>query len=421
MAAIVARTRRKARYHCKDANRRGDFPNRAIFTDATFGHRASFKAATFGSRANFTCAIFGKWANFKAATFGRRANFAGAAFGKSVGFKNATFGWKANFAGAAFGDWAVFSMTLFKRGVVFAGKSMDQWTTDFADQADEKIEEAREKRHVDSWTRSGSGPDRLLNISFAGARFDGEVDFSGRTFQQAANFTNAHFYSPPDFDAATHLDRIDFSGTLIGFARPGRLHWTTETKVPLRLRALRKLAEDTKNHDLERDLYIEERKAERGVYLVQRFRDWVKDPKRKWALSAHLSWIVVMGVYWAFADYGRSLIRPAVGLALSVWLFYWGYAAILAPLMPQAGTLDAAKYEQAVRMLALGNAVPFVGPLTIYGKVKEFLFCPSGSAECLRQTIPPEGYQWLVLSQNLISIILVFFIGLALRNYFKIK
>jgi hypothetical protein len=42
---------------------------------------------------------------------------------------------------------------------------------------------------------------------------------------------------------------------------------------PLRVRArngtkitaFRKVAEETKNHDLERDLYIEERKAERGV------------------------------------------------------------------------------------------------------------------------------------------------------------
>jgi len=32
-----------------------------------------------------------------------------------------------------------------------------------------------------------------------------------------------------------------------------------------------------------------------------------------------------------------------------------------------------------------------------------------------------EGFQLRVLSQNFLSIILVFFIGLALRNYFKIK
>ena len=49
----------------------------------------------------------------------------------------------------------------------------------------------------------------------------------------------------------------------------------------------------------------------------------------------------------------------------------WGYAAILAPFMSQAGTLDAAKYARAEWMVALGNAVPFVGPLTIDAEIKK--------------------------------------------------
>jgi hypothetical protein len=111
-------------------------------------------------------------------------------------------------------------------------------------------------------------------------------------------------------------------------------------------------------------------------------------------------WIAVMGVYWALADYGRSFVVPAAWLGLSVWLFHLVYAAILAPLMPQAGTIDAAKYEHAVGMVALGNAVPFVGPLTIDTKIKEFLFCPNNAAPCL-PPIPPEGFQLLMIAQNL--------------------
>ena len=80
---------------------------------------------------------------------------------------------------------------------------------------------------------------------------------------------------------------------------------------------------------------------------------------------------------------------------------------------------DIERYKHAVRMLTLGNAVPFVGPLTIDSKVREFLLCPRGN--CSTPIMPPDGYQWLVLSQNLLSIILFFFIGLALSNYFKIK
>jgi len=71
-------------------------------------------------------------------------------------------------------------------------------------------------------------------------------------------------------------------------------------------------------------------------------------------------------------------------------------------------------------MVAAGNAVPFVGPLTIDSEIKKLLFCPDNAVNCL-PPIPPEGFQLLVISQNVVSIVLVFFIGLALRNYFKIK
>jgi hypothetical protein len=55
--------------------------------------------------------------------------------------------------------------------------------------------------------------------------------------------------------------------------------------------------------------------------------------------------------------------------------FYWCYTEVLAKLMAKAPDIE--KYKQAVRMLALGNTVPFVGPLTIDSKVKEFLFAPA--------------------------------------------
>ena len=89
----------------------------------------------------------------------------------------------------------------------------------------------------------------------------------------------------------------------------------------------RKIAEETKNHDLERDLYIEERKAERGVYLRQRWEELKKEGWKNWPrnvvrLAIHGFWIFIMFLYWALADYGRSFVRPFVWwLALSVSFF----------------------------------------------------------------------------------------------------
>jgi hypothetical protein len=217
------------------------------------------------------------------------------------------------------------------------------------------------------------------------------------------------------------------------------------------LRAFRKIVEETKNHDLERDLYIEERKAERGVYIgklleldelkknlaaiEQKSHVWLEwrlkrrarnahwlgffaKPDKIARIIAHLLWIVVIGGYWVLSNYGRNFMLPTVWLVVSVLFFDWRYTKVLALLIANAPNVD--KYKQALGMLALGNAVPFIGPLTIDTKVKEFLFCAGEVADkCV--PIPPEGFQFLVIFQNLFSIICVFFIGLALRNYFMIK
>ena len=245
------------------------------------------------------------------AFFPGRACFANAAFGDRADFTGADFSNEAYFVGAAFGLNASFDDACFKNLLDFTGSSKEQWRRNIQVRAD-KVDE---KGHEELWKRWNSGPDRFLTISFARARFDGDAGFFGRTFQMDANFTDARFYQPPVFDGADHVDRIDFTGAYIGFARLLRPHWTTDTTVPLRLRAFRKIAEATKNHDLERDLYIEERKAERGVYLHRFFEELKRAPIMEKPLIfarllGHFLWIVVMFGYWALANYGRSFMSP---------------------------------------------------------------------------------------------------------------
>jgi hypothetical protein len=245
-------------------------PGSACFTGATFGFKATFANTAFGEGLSFSCAGFGDLANFRGATFGWLANFNNAAFGDLVSFH-----------GAAFDALAVFENTVFRGRSIFSGQTSRERAKEFEASAKKlrpDIRKALEERHKESWSHSGSGPDRFLSISFANARFDREATISARTFVEAADFTGARFYSPPDFDATTNVARIDFTGAHIGFASPGKcIHWNQDSLIPLRLRAFRKIAEDTKNQDLERDLYIEERKAERGVYLRQR---WGEAKKR---------------------------------------------------------------------------------------------------------------------------------------------
>lgn len=123
-------------------------------------------------------------------------------------------------------------------------------------------ENSLNQRHRRLWEHRGSGPDRFQSISFPNARFN-RANFSGRTFEDVVDFSNGRFFKPPIFHNVTNVVQIDFSGTCVGFALPGKRPWTFDSKIPIGLRALRKIAEETKNHDLERDLYIEERKAAR--------------------------------------------------------------------------------------------------------------------------------------------------------------
>jgi hypothetical protein len=347
-------------------------PGRACFTGAAFGGWASFAGAVFGRGARFAGAAFGNSACFTGAAFGAGASFAGAAFGAGASFAGAGFDDVASFAGAAFGDYASFAHTFFKGRVEFTGKS-EQWGRDVALGMDDKARAAFEKRHKDSWETTGSRLDRFLTISFSRARFDGIAVFSGRSFEKTADFTNARFYYPPDFDATTHASRIDFTAAHIGFVPLGRRAWTKDAQIPVRLRRLRKFAEDTKNHDLARDLYIEERKAERGLHRRQLSDELKKAPEelrkklesideqhrevwsncrhRARARNAHrlaiavkiarlvtyVLWIAVMSAYCALADYGRGFARQAIRLVSSRFIFCWCYDKILAPLMSKVG------------------------------------------------------------------------------------
>jgi hypothetical protein len=124
--------------------------------------------------------------------------------------------------------------------------------------------------------------------------------------------------------------------------------WTTHSIVAFRLGSLRKLAEGTKNHDFERDLYIEERKAERGILLTRYLRQgWNRLPR----LLVHCFWIAITGAYWLLADYGRSAIRPLVGLTASVFIFHVAYTGVLTP----RGTSIEDTFKRAVTAFTIAN------------------------------------------------------------------
>jgi hypothetical protein len=99
----------------------------------------------------------------------------------------------------------------------------------------------------------------------------------------------------------------------------------------------------------------------------------------------------------------------------SAAIFHFGCNLILEPLKQKVDPANKEYYDRAVCMLAVGNAVPFVGHLSIDAGIKKFLYCPDNVCG-ERAPIPPFGVQVLVIVQNVVSIALIVFFGLALRG-----
>lgn len=433
-----------------EANLSGtSFGDDADLTGATFIIDANLSNARFGHRVNLSGASFGSWTNLSGASFGNDARLAFTSFGDYANLSGASFNENADLSGASFGSDADLSDVHFGDGVIFKGFSREEWHKNHLSWLDGAILNAwtKERKQVrQAWpTDAASRPDRWSSISFAGAHFEGHADFTGRTAGDDVDFTSVRFDQPPTFDS---FDGYDLYGARIGFQGHGfsprpkikwpllRQGWTADSTIGNQLRRLRKLAEPINNHDLERDLYIEERKAERGIYFVKYWQE--RNVPR---LLAHLAWIAVMGLYWLLADYGRSFLRPLAWLIASVIIFHAALWFALGPNMPSSVVPRAVAaashitdwvrpnlsgFGQAARGYALAHAVPFLGPLTLDKDARTVLIC-RGDAACVKtlngQTaiVTPFRLQALTLVQSFLSTLCFFFAGLALRNYFRVK
>ena len=135
-----------------------------------------------------------------------------------------------------------------------------------------------------------------------------------------------------------------------------------------------------------------------------------------------------MDAYSLLSDYGRSFVRPLIALAISVTLFWWAYSAVL---LPPTDPNKLADFRRATWAFAISNAVPFVGALTLERDVKLTLLCGDRPIDAQQSKqmndapicvpIPGRRFQLLALGQSIFSALCIFFAGLALRNYFKLR
>ena len=220
----------------------------------------------------------------------------------------------------------------------------------------------------------------MNQFDLRGAVFDGPLTLEGE------------LTTPPDLRSVKAAHHVELSGLTVSLRRIvpvlprclSKLHSVAKDKEDAaRLRRLKEIAETNRDH----------RAALRFSADENRGRRWHETP---WLAS-----VLDMGFSF-LSDYGQSIWRP------TAWLFIVmaGYSILYWHLSDVVG----ADLEHAT-LLSLGNSLPFLPQSrTLRIEASEALFCNGLGL-------------WIdiaMVAQGIASVVLLFLIGLGLRNRFRL-
>ena len=312
--------------------------------------------------------------NFDFATFGNGyVSFFGATFGNGdVSFSDTTFGeGDVSFHHATFGQGqVVFRGINFGNGnFIFDAADLGQCSYNFEDTVFKDRASFANLRKVHA----------AKSFSFRHASFGGAFTLSG----------NETFGCVPDLVGTKASHHISLAGLKRQF--PTELNSSGYRRArdsgdAERLRRLKELAEQNRDFEAAIDFKVEEMRAAR------------------WRNKHGFTSVFVEGLFYLVSDYGRSLVRPIVGLG-SVWV---GFAM----LYVIAG-------KRAFDCQAVGAGLSFS-----WGQM--FIYVPTSKnarEEGMQALFSSPHSDWLFVatfSQSLLSLVLLFQVGLVLRNRFKL-
>jgi len=409
------------------------FGGEAQFHFAKFGSVAWFDSASFGDQAQFDSVEFGGVAQFSSAMFGDNAQFSSASFGGVAQFGSAMFGGEAQFSSAEFGGVAQFNSAEFG-GVAQFGSAK------FRDFADWELSEFRG------------------TTSFAGAQWDADThygrSFKGARFRDVADFETTNFSAFAAFDEATFEKRLILSEPS-GGKNPDDLFTSARLSVErATVTDCEASAEDkddtrpavTVKFDVENQRWSElaggyrvakkAMEAQGDFEREQRYYRFEVQARLK-RPSTTIAERVAAGFYGWFSDFGASIGRPFAGLGAFIAAFAliylglavaFGDATISGPHdlyfdkgFPYVHTTPVADTTWQALEFSLTNAfrplyaLATKAPENLAGArlAEQLLFAESGA---LRNFV-----RILIIFQSLLSVILAFLFGLAVRRKFQIS
>lgn len=377
------------------------FPHGDVCFDyATFGEGdVSFDRATFGEgNVSFNRAKFNKGdVSFYCVTFGEGdVGFFETTFGKgTVSFNLATFGE---------GDVSFYRATFGEGDLKFKNAALNKGDVDFNDAS------------------FGRGAVWLHNLTFEGtARFDGlrdlehctQFSFEGCSFDKLFTFSHKGRMGCPLDLRRTKLThgvvlndvKCDYVEVPV-LAWPARLsHWffaypdgeppawkllkrAADPQDSQRFRRLKELALSENNRAKALEFNAQELRSQRGH-------------------ESHPLQDFLQFFYMLLSDYGRSVVRPLVALGVVTGLF----GAIYAQLSTNPKTPSFMDALPAALTYSGGNMFAFV---PIGRSALE-----QSRADLFGDKVPYE-LLWIAGSQSVLSVILLFLLGLGLRNMFRL-
>jgi uncharacterized protein YjbI with pentapeptide repeats len=392
------------------------FPGAADFKGVRFIGDTNFIGATFEGHTNFLGAHFEEGAvHFNGATFldevvfaearfQRAAVFSVKRFEKLADFRSARFHGEADFHKATFSDGlARFPSATFYQIVHFSGARFGKEGADFSDtQFNHRasFDEARSAGYANFQRARFNG-----EASFRSSKLRGLVAFNDAQFTTIAVFKDSTFHSVPTFHGAELHEDTTFEGV----TWPKRPH---EGQSPYdAVRAWARLrVEMSRLHKHEDELFFFAKE------LNARAQDRRNEPPAKRLLYRS---------YLALGA-GRSVAKPLgwlLGLNAGLFLpIYWSATAAIQgrkvsirDMLADAAILNI---PADVVSFTLGQALPLIGSSNperadLYRR----LFAGGDS----RGIDVPLWLESVGIVQQLVGIVLLFVIGLALRNRFRMK
>ncbi|MEP1093030.1 MAG: hypothetical protein ABJG95_20915 [Rhizobiaceae bacterium] len=382
-----------------------------LFMDAIFGDgEVSFRYAIFGDGyVSFNDAKFGDGnVMFNSAKFGDDGvSFNGVKFGDGeVSFNDAKFGdgdvW---FNDAIFGDVYVwFNNAKFGDGnVSFNGAEFGDGKVSFMDAKFGDGNVLFVDLSLSSTSMAASAMEVEGNLyvkslfpqhsDFSQLRVNGTASFLGSKFAEVPDFRNAHFVRPPEV-AAMRVEPPKMH------RKPGALfiHASNQDDVH-KYRKLKGMAQAAHDHEKDGEFFAFEMMAKRGWETTT----W-------WELLANT-------IYYRVSGYGQRYDLPMLGLIISWFIFGLGNLSL-------AG--DPAALSERIKFAfaySFNNTVPFLGSLRRFvGQPEEHIshfdkvftdIASSGANIDLMVSV--------AVLQQLIGLLLLFFVLLGLRTRFRLK